>query len=345
LRAASLALCAACLAACAGGTPAPDLPASLERGLSCVAASYDRGTFDDDYLRFVYPRESLESPVPGLHTTYRLLDAYFILLMIRQAGADPGPASAAFEDAESLTSALAVLWRGRPIRGLRKDPREDGVALDTYAILAYLRRDAPMAGVVLDGLDGDGWLPANAYTGDEWYRLLADESWAARAVAAASDDAPAGRKAVLGVVGAIRHRLGRRIDPTARAILVIHALDALRDLPASGAPPAGDPAADDRRELIAEAVPLLREATDASDTLTLANLIASLAPLPEVADRDLAAAVDALRRRQDARGCWSPSTAATGGAARVFTTLRCVLAEATYRRHRLPGSATAKAGS
>lgn len=309
----------------------------MARGLACVASAYDGQGFNDPYLRFVYPGEALDSPAADSRVTYRLLDAYFILLMLREAGVNGGPAAPAFERAEAVTSALAAAWRDRPIYNLRKDPRPEGIALDTYAILAYLRHDVGMSRVVLDGLDGDGWLPANYYTGKEWFRLFADESWAARAVASAAIDPEAGRGAILRVATEGRARLKRPTDFAARAILVVHVLEALRDLP----PPtparggsATDAAEDLRAYFVGEAILLLRRAAADKDTLILANLVGSLAAEPEVAARDLARGVAALAQRQDAAGCWSPSTDAVEDTARIFTTMRCLLAQSLYRKHR-----------
>src|SRR5262245_44334054 len=101
---------------------AANIHSSIDKGLACVARVYDGNSFDDDYLRYVYPGEDLQSPVPGYRVTYRLLDAYFIVLMIRQAGVEPRNAQSLFERAEILTAALAREWRSRGIYNLRERP-------------------------------------------------------------------------------------------------------------------------------------------------------------------------------------------------------------------------------
>src|SRR5260221_11031837 len=146
VRAAAL-LVALALGACSGRPRVDALPVdeavlhgSIERGLACVARMYDGDSFRDDYLRFEYPGEAIESPLPGYRLTYRILDAYFIVLMIRQAAVPPGEARSLFDRAEAATAALVPQWRRKGIYNLRREPVHGGIALDTYAILAVLRR-------------------------------------------------------------------------------------------------------------------------------------------------------------------------------------------------------------
>src|SRR6185295_20057263 len=72
--------------ACSSRAPAPEsaLRSSIGKGLACVAGMYDGNSFRDSYLQYEYPGEAIESPIPGYRLTYRVLDAYFIVLMIRQ---------------------------------------------------------------------------------------------------------------------------------------------------------------------------------------------------------------------------------------------------------------------
>ncbi|HKQ62537.1 MAG TPA: hypothetical protein VJS92_14695, partial [Candidatus Polarisedimenticolaceae bacterium] len=173
-------------ASCAPAPPA-DAEQALARGLVAIARGYDGATFDDPYLKFTYADERLEE-LPGRRVTYRLLDAYFIVELLAASGVEPGPARELFTHADEVTSELAAVWRGRGIYNLRRHGDPHGIALDTYAILAYLRRDAALARVVAAGLDGDGWMPAGFYRGREAFRLLADESWAVRALAVTGVD-------------------------------------------------------------------------------------------------------------------------------------------------------------
>jgi len=300
---------------------------AIAGGLGCVARHYDGRSFHDDYLEFVYPGEAMVSPRPGETITYRILDAYFIVLMIRQAGVSPGEAGALFERAESTTAGLVPAWRRAGIYNLRRHPMAGGIALDTYAILAVLRRDAAMSGVVAAGLDGDGWLPADFYGGDEAFRRLADESWAARALRIAD---PARGAAVVRAIG--RQALeAERVepDPLARANLVIHALEALDDRSAAAAAEDATAAEEDAalvRRLRDEGLRLVRMPGIRRDTLTFANLLGALRATTNVSDRAARADLEELRGRQDNDGCWSASVDPSDRSARIFATLRVVLA-------------------
>jgi len=320
-----IALAAACAAPATG--PEEATLRAIDRGLGCVARHYDGRSFRDDYLEFVYADEAIASPRPGETITYRILDAYFIVLMIRQAGVSPGEAGALFERAESTTADLVPAWRRAGIYNLRRHPVAGGIALDTYAILAVLRRDAVMGGVVAAGLDGDGWLPADFYRGEEAFRRLADESWAARALRIAD---PARGAAVVRATG--RQALeAERIepDPLARANLVIHALEALGDPPAAAAAEDDTAASEDAalvRRLRDEGLRLVRMPEIRRDTLTFANLVGALQATTGVPDRTARADLEELRGRQDDEGCWSASVDPSDRSGRIFTTLRVVLA-------------------
>ncbi|MBZ5638454.1 MAG: hypothetical protein LAO51_06795 [Acidobacteriia bacterium] len=327
------------LAACR--SPRPDrttIDAAVRSGLGFVASAYHGNSFDDPYLRYVYTDERLSSPLEGYEVTYRLLDAYFIVRMLKETGVAPGPAAVLFERAEALTTALVPSWRAFGIYNLRRSPSPGGIALDTYAILAWLSRDVGLARVLVSGLDGDGWLPANLYTGEQSFRLLADESWAARAVLVSGIDPPLGNGLVLRIGKEALLRVGRPQSSVARANLVVLALDALRDLREStGGAPGGDPKVDRmRRGLVEEGVRLLGDSELEDSTLTLANLLGSLAPEGEARRESLEPGVRTLLAGQDHYGGWSEARGTGGSSGRVFTTLRAMLALATYRRDREP---------
>ena len=313
-----------------------EISASVDRGLACVAHAYDGNDFDDDYLRYVYPGESLESPLPGYRVTYRLLDAYFIVLMIRQAGIAPAGAGKLFARAEALTTALAPSWQGRGIYNLRQNPDPDGIALDSYAILALLRHDAAMARVVERGLDGNGWLAADFYKPPEAFRRLADETWAARAVLIVNPSR--GERLIRTQLEEAARAMESEKDLQARANLAIHALLAANDLARPGraeSQPAGAALEALRAPLRRAACSLLGEETLLEDTLTLANLVESLLPDAAVDDRTLSGPMRTLLSRQDAQGCWRVAAGSADASGRVFATLRVVLALGKYRNERL----------
>jgi hypothetical protein len=312
---------------------------SIGRGLTCVARAYDGNSFDDDYLRFVYPGETLASPLPGYRVTYRLLDAYFIVLMLRQSGIQPGEARDLFGRAEALTTALAHDWRGRGIYNLRKNPDPLGLALDSYAILAILQNDTEMARVVQAGLDGNGWLAADFYTGGESFRRLADESWATRALLLVN---PAeGSRRVIGLGNETVRALESEKDPVAQANLLIHAILALGALPGqpdAGSSPIRSSAKALRANLRERAFSLLHHPMILRDTLTLANLVGVLIPDASVPDEVLSPHILELLDRQGRGGCWTVSLDSRDTSGQVFASLRILLTLGDYDRMRLKGA-------
>ncbi|MCI0657093.1 MAG: hypothetical protein L0170_08485 [Acidobacteria bacterium] len=309
---------------------------SIAHGLACVARAYDGNSFDDKYLRFVYAGENLQSPLPGYRVTYRLLDAYFIVLMIGRAGIEPGDGQSLFDRAEALTAALAIEWRSRGIYNLRDKPDPTGLALDSYSILAILRQDTGMARIVEAGLDGDGWLAADFYTGEESFRRLADESWATRALLLVSPEE--GTRMVRILSDETIQALQSEKDPLARANLVIHALLALGELPARKDALVTEPlfpAKDLRAPLRQQALVLLQDPAILKDTLTLANLVGVLLSDAALPDGALSPHIRELLRRQDGDGCWSVSLDSGDSSGRVFATLRLILALGDYDRMRL----------
>lgn len=302
----------------------PALQSSIAKGLACVARAYDGNSFRDDYLQYEYAGEAVVSPLDGYRLTYRILDAYFIVLMLRQAGVAPGEAGGLFDRAEAVTTALVPAWRAKGIYNLRRKPARDGIALDTYAILAVLRQDAAMGRVVEAGLDGDGWLAADFYVGDEAFRRLADESWAARALLIANPTK--GLEVVRGICRQAVQGLGTETDPLARANLVIHALGALGDLPRPG----GAGLDDLLPPLRDEGLRLLQQEAIRHDTLTLGNLVGALISGRVVAAEAIAPAIQDLAGRQNADGCWLASLDPNDSSARVFATLRVALTLGQY---------------
>ena len=319
------------LCGCSDGVthPTRELDSALARGLTCAVGAYDGDSFRDDYLRFVYPGEELESPLPGRPLTYRTLDAYFIVQMIRQAGVAPADAGPLFDRAEAVTAALVPLWQRRGIYNLRRNPVPEGIALDSYAILAVLRHDREMAQAVEAGLDGDGWLRSDLYVGDEAFRRLADESWAVRAVLIANPNAA--ERILRGLCREILRALETERDAVARANLVIHGLLALDELRSVDFATSVD---DARAPLRAEGLRLLLQESIQSDTLTLANLVDALLPDAAVGDELLAPHVRELLRRQDGNGCWQPSLDSADSSGWVFATLRVILTLGDYQRLR-----------
>jgi hypothetical protein len=156
--------------------------AASDAGLKYLATAYNNGVYADQYLRFVYPEESIPCPLANNCTvTYRLLDAYFDVLFLEEVGADMTNIKAQQADAHAIISALAERWTNERINNvLTSMPGELGIALDTYCIVGFLQRDPDMANKVASYLDdNNNWMSSSHYTEDVW-RNIADESWCLR---------------------------------------------------------------------------------------------------------------------------------------------------------------------
>jgi hypothetical protein len=332
---------------CRSGAPRGEFP-PIRQGLACLARSYDGNSFQDEYLQYVYPGEDLSSSLPGTRLTYRILDAYFIVLMMHEAGIDPGPARPLFDRAAAVTAALVPAWRVKGIYNLRSHPAAGGIALDTYAILARLAHDSVMSGVVEAGLDGDGWLSPDFYTGPESFRRLADESWAARALLAAGPHPEVGIRVLERICREAQESLAGEKDPISKANLVIHALDAIGDVP----PGAAEEEEAARRGVLVrfrsslrkEGIGLLEESAVRRDTLTYANLSGSLVRDGALSRRALEPILRELLRRQEKDGCWDVSMDEPGASGRTFATARVVLALQEIRNSRPAGGSPPREG-
>jgi hypothetical protein len=317
------------------------LAVAIERGLGFVGAAYDGERFADSYLEYVYDQERLPA-VGGQRITYRHLDAYFIVRMLENEGISPGPAADLFRRADEFTAALVPTWRDSGIYNLATRSRTGGIALDTYAILAFLAQDRLMAQVIADGLDQDRWLPPGYYTGAEAYRQPADETWALRATLYTDLDPSVRTRVLYRLAARTRELLSDRPDPGVRVILVFHLLETMRDLSSVVSEVSRARAeewSDLRRSVLDEAVSLLALVPDSLDSLATANLLATLSEEDDVPSEMLLPAVRRLLEEQRDDGGWYVSVGSDPRNGSVFATLRCVLALQKYlrRRDRLPG--------
>jgi len=294
---------------------------AMGRGLEGLAGSFDGERFADPYLNFVYEKEQLPV-VNGHRVTYRILDAYFMVLMLEEAGVAPGPASLLYKRAGEVTDTLAPIWKNSGIYNLAERPHPGGVALDTYAILAFLKRDRAMAEVVKAALHRDRWLPADYYREPESYRHPADESWALRAILHTELDSEVCDRIARRLVAETRALLDEASDPVARVILVFHMLEMLRELPGETSTATG--------AFLEEAVQLIGLPGDQLDTLTTANLLATAAQEDAIPIDSLHPLTERLLNAQRSTGLWHVESDDDSEDGSVFTTLRCVLALKQY---------------
>lgn len=158
-----------------------DVDDSIQNGLSYLNTVYEDGRYNDEYLLYVYPGEDLECPIEDCHLTYRILDAYFNLIYIKNEIKDYSVIRDQVEYGDEILQSLLPIWReGRiynTIASIKED--KDGFALDTYCILGYLYNDKEMAVNTLNYLDNNNWMADDYFREDEW-RNIADESWCVR---------------------------------------------------------------------------------------------------------------------------------------------------------------------
>lgn len=154
---------------------------AILKGSDFLNNNYNRNSgYNDLYLKYVYPDEKLYCPLEGCRITYRILDAYFGLLFIKQLD-NYGALSGQIDYADGVLSSLIDLWQNEKIYNTKKSTLQDGggIALDTYCILGYIYSDKKMAENTLRYLEGDKWLEEDYYKEDTW-RNVADESWCIR---------------------------------------------------------------------------------------------------------------------------------------------------------------------
>lgn len=299
---------------------------ALAQGAQYVGEHYQAFSFDDPYLRYRYPGEALTCPAAGCALTYRTLDAFTMLSFLQQADFAHPALADAVRDGERALEAIAPLWAPGPISNTTTTKGE-GYALDSFCILGYLRKDSDFAKTALSNLDDSGnWMADDFYTQDVW-RNTADESWCLRLLAVTgegSDQLTAlGEKFFKDVADNTADAVNPLPGPEQIAVLY-HALAVVRDLPTD---------LNERHEQqIAELQKRFQEQTRqtlfTSNALLVANALETLAA--DRTDFDLQRElVRWLLENQQEGGFWEAAPGEESG--RVFTTLRAMIALATYR--------------
>jgi len=84
-------------------------------GQKYLEANYNSYSYNDQYLLFIYPGEELACPIETpCNVTYRLLDAYFDVVLLEQV-ADVSQMPDQVKDAHAVLSALAKQWESEKI--------------------------------------------------------------------------------------------------------------------------------------------------------------------------------------------------------------------------------------
>jgi len=304
---------------------------AFDRGEACAASRHAADGFVDRYLEYVYPGEDLPRPEGSAKLTYRRIDADTVLVLLARASNLTGPLAPIARNADASLRSALPLWRGRGFTNVRRNPRADGVALDTFCFVSWLYRDEAAAREVEAAVDGDGWLPDRLYDGEERFRRSADEAWCLRLLTATGIEAPAAGKPFDRIVAEFRRDAADAPAERGTFYEAYH-LGMLVGGGASGA--SSDPLA---REILAvlrawAAAHPVADRSDPGDLFEWANL-ASAEILDGPGGNGLPdEAVRVLLATQGSDGCWSPSAKDGAAPGSTFLTLRALLALAPYRR-------------
>jgi hypothetical protein len=319
---------------------------ALSRGAGCLERDRDGASFRDPYLTYVYPGERLPAPPGAPPLTYRNVDAAAILLSIGEELGASGDARAALapmiDQAEAAIGGAVATWRGRGFSNVRVGAQPGGIALDTYCTVGWLKRDAIMAEEAGAALHGDGWLPEALYDAGDEFRLIADESWCLRLLAATGRFGRDARRLLERHAAVFRDHARERPGDMGTFYEALHLGMVLAE-------PSLRPT---RPRLLDEVVAALRGwaaahapggGTEPRDLLEWANLAsADVLRIPSVSagDRLRGRAVRIVLDMQQDDGCWASPDARPPRAGATFMTLRAVLALAEWS-----GNAGEDAGS
>ncbi|MFH0853689.1 MAG: hypothetical protein V1853_04775 [bacterium] len=169
------------------GISSKPISKSIGDGLAFLAQAHSPYHYKDAYLEYVYPSEELDCSLPGCNITYRILDAYFDVTMLKRQLNFTGQEVIREQilESEAVYQDIVPIWQEANIYNTLKSAEADqgGLAIDTYCILGYLQKDGAMAKRALDYLDESGeWLAEDAFPVDTW-RNIADETWCMRLLA------------------------------------------------------------------------------------------------------------------------------------------------------------------
>lgn len=276
---------------------------NVEKGLNYLNKNYDDGEYNDDYLKYVYPGEELEFDM-----TYRKLDAYFNVIMIKNIYGDKY-LNNQIKDADEIFNKLIPIWEEGEIYNTINH-KDQGYALDTYCIVGFLYDDKVMADNVETYLINNNWMDDNYYTEDLW-RNIADESWCVRLLIKENKE--------------VDELVNKLVDQTYDFIeenndidnvaVVVHTLYVINDYGGYE---------EDKLFFQEYLVEKFDEVKD--NMLIAANILEALAETNY--ERDLTYIVDYIKSKQESDGSWSYTKGESY--LRIFTTFRAVIALGKY---------------
>jgi len=302
-----------------------DTQDSINKGLNYLVQAKTSGfSYNDEYLKYVYPGEALECPLNNCKITYRKLDAYFNLKFIKNEFQDYSLIKQDVEEADRILTSLIPIWRNKKLYNIVNETMKDssGLALDTYCILGYLYNDKEMSTLVLNSLENDNWLPSSFYEGDQDFRTIADESWCVRLVAK-SNNKELIRDVKDKLVKDTYTFINEDHDKITKVNAAIHTLTMLNEFNEN------DKEINFFKDYIATSI---SDKQTWQDTTTLANILDVLVQSNYLNKAIINKLTRELINRQEKDGRWLISKGYNENFGQVFTTFRVIAALNKYQQ-------------
>lgn len=300
---------------------------TTDKGFQFIRDSYQGFRYEDSYLQYRYPTENLScAGVPGCDLSYRLLDAYFDVVMLSRAGASETDLGQQLTDADQVFEAILPTWESGTIKDTLASEGSEDYALDTYCIMGYLFEDKVMADIVAGYRTGQGWFESDHFPQDTW-RNIADETWCLRLLMITEKDINILPEAVQRKIIETNKYLTEEPLINQQAVLY-HMVQLLNDAIEAGVDL--DEAQSTLDSYSDQLVLLTMENELWSQPLALANTLEALASIGYSDKEILGKIVDRLTALQREDGSWWANPVSNNG--NVFTTLRANLALLEYKK-------------
>ncbi|MBU0707974.1 hypothetical protein KKG41_06410 [Patescibacteria group bacterium] len=301
------------------------LKKSLDNGFQYLRSSYNDFSYDDDYLRYRYPGEELECPIANCDLTYRLLDAYFIVAMLNDAGVTEKQLGAQLGDSIEVLDAIKPIWQQGGIYNTQKSTGIEDYALDTYCIIGHHHADKKMADVVDHFRSGTDWLSEDYTLNDVW-RNIADETWCTRLLILTEGDNQITQSLVKNLINETNTSLiGTGLSD--QQTILYHMVHLLKEAQSLGLTVEN---LDSSLSLFTELLlTVTLEEELYNNPLIIANTLEALVTVNYPDQEKIHDLANRLILLQEKDGLWLPEASATQG--QVFTTLRAVLALVKYQ--------------
>ncbi len=302
-------------------------PSATDKGFQFVRDSYQGFSYEDSYLKYRYPTENLScAGVSGCDLSYRLLDAYFDVVMLSRAGASEVDLGQQLTDADQVFEAILPTWQSGTIKDTLASEGSEDYALDTYCIMGYLFEDKVMADVVASYRTGHGWFESDHFPQDTW-RNIADETWCLRLMMVTGKESDIIPEAIQRKIIETDEYLLDESLINQQAVLY-HMVQLLNDAIAAGVNLEGMKTALDNYS--DQLVLLTMENELWSQPLALANTLEALASIGYSDKEILSKIADQLTALQREDGSWWANPISNNG--NVFITLRANLALLEYKK-------------